>query len=106
MLNSDYMKSVRRSRQHQKRMKAIFARRHDICHNCAFFKDGRFCVNPKNAKGNAWADQTPVVDAIMVTATQGCELFDAWKEITIREPDPDALAESDAYYRNTVLKRP
>lgn len=88
MLGTGYQKRERERRRHQQRMEAIYAKRDDICRNCVFFKDGRFCVNPKHAEGNRWADHSHVVGSVMVSATQGCELFERGPAPEIRDADP------------------
>lgn len=93
MLGTGYQKRERERRRHQQRMEAIYAKREDICRNCVFFKDGRFCVNPKHAEGNRWADHSHVVGSVMVSATQGCDLFERGPAPEIREADPDEAAE-------------
>jgi hypothetical protein len=97
MLGTSYQKHERARRRHEARMAEIFAEREDICRNCAFFKDGRFCVNPKHAEGNVWADQRSAVGSVMVGPTQGCELFEQARQIPIREPNPSEERERSRY---------
>jgi hypothetical protein len=97
MLGTGYQKRERARRRHIKAMEAIYSKRDDICRNCVFFKDGRFCVNPEHAEGNVWADQKHVVGTVQVTATQGCDLFKRGKPPEIRPADPAEEAERTRY---------
>jgi len=93
MLGTSYQKRERERRRHQQRMEAIYAKREDICRNCAYFKDWRFCVHPKHVEGNRWADHQHVVGSVMVSPTQGCDLFDPTQAPDIRDADPEEAVE-------------
>jgi hypothetical protein len=105
VIGTSYQKSVLHARRHRKHLESIYAKREDICHFCAFFVDGRFCGNPKNAEEAAWADQSPAPRMPMVSHTQGCEGWERRVPYTIREPDPAEADERRRYWNAQNLNR-